>query len=87
MEKYVNLPTFLILALLSRILVTGASIGESIALLSLSGLYSYFLFLESKKSPKANQELWNRVIELEEQLKLTRDKVNTVHLSSVMKRQ
>lgn len=84
MEKY--LPTIVLIALLCRILVTGAGVGEALALLALSGLYGFHLYLNHKKAPKANQELWDRVISLEEQIKITKEKVSAVQIGNSLKR-
>lgn len=86
MEKYLKLPTLALIALLLRVLVTGASIGEAIGLIGLAALYAYQLYLNHKLEPIANKNLWDRVIALEEQLQSTREKVNAVQLGNSFKR-
>lgn len=70
-----------------RVLITGASLGEALGLFALSALYAFHLFLESKKEPIANQDLWNRLIELEEAHKSVRDKISSIQVASSFKRQ
>lgn len=80
MNKLLNLPTLLIISFLIRILINGATIGEAIVMLALSALYAGFYYLDYKKEPEANKEIRNKIVELEEQLKITKDKVNSVAL-------
>lgn len=63
-------------AYLVRLLVTGASVGDSITLAALSALYAYFLFLESKKEIPLNKEHIDRIVELEERSKVHQDAIN-----------
>lgn len=63
-------------ALLLRLLVTGASIGDALALIGLSALLSYDLYLQSKKEPVANNDIRSRLTELEERLSVVSNKVN-----------
>lgn len=86
MLKYLNIPTFILLALLARILYMGAGLGEAFGLLGLAGLYGFHLYLQEKRQPKANQELWDRVIAMEESQKIVRDKVNSFQIANSLKR-
>lgn len=62
--------------LLLRLLVTGASIGDALALIGLSSLLGYQFFLESKKQPIPNKEITDRLLEVEEKLTIISNKVN-----------
>ncbi len=86
MSKYLNIPTFILLALLARILYMGAGFGEALGLLALAGLYAFHLFLEEKRQPQANKDLWDRLIALEENNKVIRDKVNSFQIANSLKR-
>lgn len=80
MLKYLNPALVLLLAFLVRILVTGATFGDALVIIGLSGLYGFQHYLDSKKEPVANKMLWDRVADLEQQLLSTRDSVNAVKL-------
>lgn len=86
MQKLLNLPTLVLLAFLVRLLITGASIGESIVCLGLCALYSFHLYLDSKKIPVANKELIDRIVSLEESLQSTREKVSALGMGASMRR-
>lgn len=86
MDKYLNLPTFLLSSFLIRLLIVGASIGDSITMLALAGLYGVWYYFELKREPEANKDLKNRIVELEESQKLLRDKVNSSNLGSQLRR-
>lgn len=86
MNKYLNLPTFLLASFLIRLLVTGASIGDAIVITSLSALYAAWCWVELKKEIPINKEIKDRVVELEEQLKNTKDKINSVAIAASFKR-
>jgi uncharacterized membrane protein YfbV (UPF0208 family) len=80
------LPSILLVSFLIRLLVTGASIGDAIVIIALSALFAGWYWLETKKEPVPNAEIKNKIVELEEQLKLTKDKINSVALASSFKR-
>lgn len=86
MSKYLNLPSFLILSFIIRLLIVGAGIGEALVAIALSGLYGFYYYLESKKEPIANKDLLERLLALEDQIKTTREKVNSITLASHLKR-
>ena len=46
-----HFPTYLLVAMLGRVLYFGASFGDALALLSLAALYAYQLYLKSVKQP------------------------------------
>jgi hypothetical protein len=86
MQKHLNLPTLILSSFLIRLLVLGAGIGEALVIIGLSALYGYHLLLESKKQTPVNKEIVDRIVELEEQLSITKNKVNAINLASSMKR-
>jgi hypothetical protein len=79
--KYI--PTVAVSAFLIRLLVTGASIGDAIALTALLGLYAYQMFVDSKTQVPVNKEILDRIIYLEEQLKEAKTKVSALSLGSL----
>ncbi len=82
MKKHLNIQTLLLLAFTIRLLITGSSVGDAIAIVGLSALYGYSLLLESKKEPIANKELWDRVVAMEEVSKSTKETVHSLKLAS-----
>lgn len=77
-----NLAPFVLSAYIIRLLITGASIGDALALIGLSALYSYFLFLESKKEIPVNKQYWDRFIELEERVKSNQENLNSLQVKN-----
>ena len=55
MKKYLEVPTILLSAFLIRILITGASVGDSIALAALAGLFGFYYYYENKKEKPINE--------------------------------
>jgi nitrogen regulatory protein PII-like uncharacterized protein len=86
MKSYLNLPTLILISFLIRLLIMGASIGDALVIIALSSLYGFFYFIESKKEPEANKELKDRIVELEEQVKIVKDKAASLSLASSFKR-
>lgn len=84
--KIKSLTQILLSAFLVRLLVTGASIGDAISLLSLSGLYAFWSYLEFKKEPEANKELKTRLIELETKVSSSESKIGAMTLSNQLRR-
>ena len=86
MEKYLNFPLLILSAFLIRPIYSGASIGDALVLISLSSLYGVYYYLENKKSPVANQELINRIVELEESIRITKESIHSIKLGTSFKR-
>lgn len=80
------LPSLLLSAFLVRLLITGADIGEAIVITALSCLYGGFMYLEHSKQPTPNKDIYDKISDLEDQLKGTKDKLNSVSLASSLKR-
>jgi hypothetical protein len=62
----------------ARLLITGASIGDALAILSLSGVYGLYLHIESKKEPRVNQDILDRLASVEDKASKTETKVGAV---------
>lgn len=77
-----NLAPGLLGAYLIRLLVTGASVGDSLTIIGLSSLYAFFLFLESKKQTPVNKQYWDRLVELEERVKLHNDNFSALQIKN-----
>lgn len=83
MLKY--FPAVFLSSYLVRILVTGASIGDAIALTAFCGLFAYFLFLETKKAIPVNKDIYEKLTYLEEQLGLAKSKLSSIQLGNLRK--
>lgn len=83
MDKYVIFPAFLLSAFLARLLYFGANLGDALVLLALAGLYGGSYYLNFIKEKPVDH---NRLIELEEQVKGMKDKVNSAVLSAGLRR-
>jgi len=64
-NKIKDLSQILVSCYVLRLLITGATIGDALVIASLSGLYGFYRYLDSKKEPVANQELKDRISGLE----------------------
>lgn len=82
MQKLLNLPTLVLFSFLIRILITGASIGDAISLLGLAALYSYHLYIDSKKQHPVNKVILDRISDLEDQVRVAKESVNAVKLAA-----
>lgn len=76
----------LISLVVGRILIFGASIGDALALWSLSGIYGYNLYLETKKPHEVNKDFKNRLVEVEQALQETKNKLGAFTMSNGFKR-
>lgn len=81
-----HLPSLLLISYLIRLLATGATIGDAIVIIALSTVYSGYVWLESKKEPVPNQDIKNRLIELETAIEATKNKMNSISIASTFKR-
>jgi hypothetical protein len=86
MKKAINLPAIALVAYLTRLLVTGASIGDAIFAVALCALYGFWCFTELKRQVPVNKAIMDRICDLEEQLKVTKEKVNSFHLGHYLKK-
>lgn len=82
MKLLLNLAPVALLSYLVRILVTGASVGDSLSIIGLSALYAFFLFLESKKEVPVNKQYWDRLLELEERVKGHHDSISSLNIKN-----
>lgn len=86
MKNHLSLPSLVLVAYVARSLYLGATLGDALVVLALSALYASNAYLENKKEPIANKELLNRVVDLEEQIKVTKETVHSIKLGSSLKR-
>lgn len=84
MERY--FPLLLLSFIMLRVLIVGASFGDSLVVLALCALYAGQHYFESKKEPIPNKEILNRIVDLEEQLKSTKDVIHSLKLGASLKR-
>lgn len=57
----VNYPLILLSVFVGRLLVFGASLGDSFAVIGLAGLFGYSLFLQSKTKEPLNEKTLSEV--------------------------
>lgn len=86
MKKLVSFPALILSAFLIRLLVTGASIGDSLVIIGLASLYASWSYFESKKETPVNKAILDRVVDLEEIVKSTKETVNSLKLGANLKR-
>ncbi len=82
MKYLLNLAPIALSTYLIRLLITGATIGDSLTIIGLSSLYAFFLFLESKKQVPVNDDVWNRIIELEDRVKQHHDSISAFNIKN-----
>lgn len=82
MRFYLNLPTFLIISYVTRLLILGATVADAIVIIAFSSLYAGWIFLEYKKEKPVNNDILEKIKYLEEQIGATKDKVNSINLSA-----
>lgn len=80
MKSFLNLPTLLLFSFLVRTLIFGADFGNALALLALSGLYGFYLFLEVNKQPDINEQTKKDMVQLKNELELVKSALNSVKL-------
>lgn len=86
LKSLMNVPTIALFCYLGRLLYTGASIGDSVVIIGLSSLYAGWVYLESKKEFPVNKAILDRIVELEEALKVTKTQVDGLKLGSHLRR-
>lgn len=86
MVKYLILPSISLIAYLIRLLITGASIGDALVMIGLSSLYFAIYYYKGHIEEPVNKEIQDRIVELEEQVKVSKDKMNAIVLTSSFKR-
>lgn len=84
--KEVHLSLVMLIALLARILVCGATVGESVFAVALVALYGWHMWLAAQVKPPVNKDIIDRVFYLEESLQSTKDKLNSLLISTHLKR-
>lgn len=86
MEKFLNFPTVILSLFIIRPMILGASIADALVIIGLSALYGFYYYNESKKEPIANKALVDRIVELEEQSRITKESVHSLKLGVGLKR-
>lgn len=84
--KEFHLTVVMLIALVVRILLFGATMGDAVFATALCGLYGWHLWLESKAAKPVNKEIMDRIYFLEESLAATKDKVNSIMVATHFKR-
>ena len=80
LNKIKSLSEILVSCYVLRLLVTGASIGDALVIIALSGIYVTNMYLESKKEPEANVELKNRLSDVEKLVQQASSKVSAMQI-------
>jgi hypothetical protein len=83
MKVLLNLAPLALAFYTIRLLITGASVGDSLTIIGLSALYAFFLFLESKKQIPVNKDLWDRLIEVEEKLGKHQESISSLNVKTI----
>lgn len=86
MKMLLNLPAVLLPSFLLKLLIVGTNISDAIIILALSGLYAFYYHTETKREDPLNKSSLTRITELEESLKHTKDKVNSLTFGSSLKK-
>jgi len=84
MDKY--LPPIFLISFLIRILALGATLGDAVVTIALSALYAASVYWGSKKPTTVNKAILDRLVELEESHKVTKDKVASLTLGSAFRK-
>lgn len=85
MKQY--FPLLLLSSFLLRLLITGTSLSEAIALTSLCALYSIHHYIESKREAPINEEFKLKVSGLERQMSDINNNLKAVREVSIKKPQ
>jgi len=80
-----NFPILILSLFLLRLLITGASIGDAIALIALSGIYGFFKYLEHMKQPDINAEVKAQLEQVKADMSEVKNVVNTMKLGNLRK--
>ena len=80
MNKIKSLTEILVSLYLVRLLLTGASIGDALVMLGLSGLYAFYMHLETKNVPEANQDLKDRIDAVEKLAESANSKISVMSI-------
>lgn len=80
MLKPKSLTQVLVSVFLIRLLVTGASIGDALVIIALSGLYALYMHIESNIQPEANQDIRDRLKAVEDKAANTDTKMGALTL-------
>ena len=84
-KELLNFPLLILSFFLIRLLITGASIGDSIVTLGLAALYGFYYHTESNKEPEINVEFKAKFISLEAEVLSLRNTQNTIKIASQIK--
>lgn len=82
MRSFFNLPTLLLTSLVIKCLYSGTGLGEALALLSLSALYAGQKWLELQQQIPVNKAILDRLVEVEEQVRVAKDSLNGLKIAS-----
>lgn len=83
--KLLNFPLVILSLFTLRLLITGASIGDSIALLGLAALYGFYYYIEANKEPEINVEFKEKFEQLKIEIENLRHAQNTIKIASQIK--
>lgn len=83
--KLLNFPLVILSLFIIRLLITGASIGDSIVLLGLAALYGFYYYTETKKEPEINVEFKEKFKQLQIEIENLRHAQNTIKIASQIK--
>ena len=70
----------LVPAYVIRLLITGASIGDALVIIALSGIYAFYMHLEAKREPEVNKDLKDRLVSVEAMVQQANTKVSAMQI-------
>lgn len=78
-----HLPSAFLSIFLINILVRGVDLNSAIVMLALSGIYALHYFTESKKAPKVNTDVYEKIEKLEAEVKIHKEKISSITLMNL----
>lgn len=85
MKERLHLPSILLVSFLIKVLIKGAEFSDAIILTALSSLYFGTYYFKGHKDEPVNKTILDRMVELEEQLRVIKDKTSSVLFSTLRK--
>lgn len=86
MIKWSYFSSTLLVVYLIKLLLGTSSIADSLIVIALASLCAFNYYYYKPKDTEVNKELKDRVLDIEELLKTTRDKVNSISLGNSLRK-
>ena len=79
-NKVKSLSQLLVPAYTIRLLATGASLGDALVIIALSGIYAFYMYLEEKRELEVNKDIKDRLVQVETMVQQANTKVSAMQL-------